>query len=152
MFFGCFIFYCHYYIKYFVMSANQIVISTSIINYLIIDLALNQKKNHTDDTLVQVFLLYWVRNLQKLTNLRKWGALLRIWRPSKTEECDMCPLNLWHLAWNTPGSPQTARRDIWRLAIETLSILSLHIFLNRIRSQIESPIENRKSRMDRTEN
>ena len=91
-----------------------------------------------------MFLLYWVPNLQKLSTLHRWGALLRIWRPSKTEECDMCSLNLWHLEWNTPGSPQTACRDIWRLAIETLSILSLHIFLNRIRSQIESRIENRK--------
>ena len=40
--------------------------------------------------------------------------------------------------------PETARRDIWQLAIETLSILSLDLFLNRIRNQIESRIEDRK--------
>ena len=34
--------------------------------------------------------------------------------------------------------------DIWQLAIETLSILSLHIFLSQIRNQIENEIENRK--------
>ena len=34
--------------------------------------------------------------------------------------------------------------DIWRLAIETLSILSLHIFLSRIQNQIEIEMENRK--------
>ena len=56
----------------------------------------------------------------------------------------MCPWNLWHLEWNTPGSPRRARMDIWRLAIETLSILSLHIFLSRIQNQIEIEIENQK--------
>ena len=40
--------------------------------------------------------------------------------------------------------PRTVRRDIWRLAIETSSIPSLHIFRSRIRNEIESRIENRK--------
>ena len=40
--------------------------------------------------------------------------------------------------------PQTVRRDIWRLAMETLSIPSLHIFWSRIRNQIKSRIEHRK--------
>ena len=40
--------------------------------------------------------------------------------------------------------PRTVRRDIWRLAMETLSIPSLHIFWSRIRNQIKSRIENRK--------
>ena len=38
--------------------------------------------------------------------------------------------------------PRTVRRDIWRLAMETLSIPSLHIFWSRIRNQIKSRIEN----------
>ena len=42
--------------------------------------------------------------------------------------------------------PRTVRRDIWRLAIETSSIPSLHIFRSRIRNQIESLIESRKKR------
>ena len=40
--------------------------------------------------------------------------------------------------------PRTVRRDIWRLAMETLSIPSLHSFWSRIRNQIKSRIENRK--------
>ena len=40
--------------------------------------------------------------------------------------------------------PRTVRRDIWRLAMETLSIPSLHGFWSRIRNQIKSRIENRK--------
>ena len=40
--------------------------------------------------------------------------------------------------------PRTVRRDIWRLAIETSSIPSLHIFRSRIRNQIASRIESRK--------
>ena len=40
--------------------------------------------------------------------------------------------------------PRTVRRDIWRLAIETSSIPSLHIFRSRIRNHIASRIENRK--------
>ena len=40
--------------------------------------------------------------------------------------------------------PRTVRRDIWRLAMETLSIPSLHIFWSRIWNQIKSWIENRK--------
>ena len=40
--------------------------------------------------------------------------------------------------------PRTVRRDNWRLAMETLSIPSLHIFWRRIRKQIKSRIENRK--------
>ena len=39
--------------------------------------------------------------------------------------------------------PQTVRRD-WRLAIETLSIPSFHIFQSWIRNQIECWIEDRK--------
>ena len=39
---------------------------------------------------------------------------------------------------------QTVCRDIWRPAIETSSIPSLHIIRSRIRNQIESRIENRK--------
>ena len=42
--------------------------------------------------------------------------------------------------------PQTVRRDIWRLAIRTSSIPSLHIFRNWNRNEIESRIENRKKR------
>ena len=42
--------------------------------------------------------------------------------------------------------PRTVRRDIWRLAIETSSIPSLHIFRSRIRNEIESRIEDRKKR------
>ena len=42
--------------------------------------------------------------------------------------------------------PRTVRRDIWRLAIRTSSIPSLHIFQSRIRNEIESRIENRKKR------
>ena len=41
--------------------------------------------------------------------------------------------------------PRTVRRDIRRLAIETSSIPSLHIFRSRIRNQIASRIESRKS-------
>ena len=53
----------------------------------------------------------------------------------------------------TDQGPRTVRRDIWRLAIETKSIPSLHIFQSRIRKQIASRIENRKkSGMDRIEN
>ena len=40
--------------------------------------------------------------------------------------------------------PRTVRRDIWRLAMETLSIPGLRIFWSRIRNQIKSRIENRK--------
>ena len=40
--------------------------------------------------------------------------------------------------------PRTVRRNIWQLAMETLSIPSLHIFWSRIRNQIKSRIENRK--------
>ena len=40
--------------------------------------------------------------------------------------------------------PRTIRRDIRRLAIETSSIPSLHIFRSRIRNHIASRIENRK--------
>ena len=40
--------------------------------------------------------------------------------------------------------PRTVRKDIWRLAMETLSIPSLHIFWSRIRNQIKSRIENRR--------
>ena len=40
--------------------------------------------------------------------------------------------------------PRTVRRDIWRLAIKTSSIPSLHIFRSRIRNEIESRIESRK--------
>ena len=40
--------------------------------------------------------------------------------------------------------PRTVRRDIWRLAMETLSIPSLRILWSRIRNQIKSRIENRK--------
>ena len=40
--------------------------------------------------------------------------------------------------------PRTVRRDIWRLAIKTSSIPSLHIFFRRIRNEIESRIESRK--------
>ena len=39
---------------------------------------------------------------------------------------------------------QTVCRDIWRPAIETSSIPSLHIIRSWIRNQIESRIENRK--------
>ena len=42
--------------------------------------------------------------------------------------------------------PRTVRRDIWRLAIRTSTIPSLHIFRSRIRNEIESRIENRKKR------
>ena len=42
--------------------------------------------------------------------------------------------------------PRTVRRDIWRLAIKTSSIPSLHIFRSRIRNEIESRIEDRKKR------
>ena len=42
--------------------------------------------------------------------------------------------------------PRTVRRDIWRPAIETWSIPSLHFFRSRIRNQIASRIENRKKR------
>ena len=42
--------------------------------------------------------------------------------------------------------PRTIRRDIWRLAIKTSSIPSLHIFRSRIRYEIASRIENRKKR------
>ena len=41
--------------------------------------------------------------------------------------------------------PRTARRDIWRLAIEISSIPSLHIFRSGIRNQIVSRIESRKN-------
>ena len=40
--------------------------------------------------------------------------------------------------------PRTVRRDIWRLAMETLSIPSLQVFWSRIRNQIKRRIENRK--------
>ena len=41
--------------------------------------------------------------------------------------------------------PQTVRRDIWRLAIETSSIPSLQSFRSRIRrNQVASRVENRK--------
>ena len=53
-----------------------------------------------------------------------------------------------HKPWLTPRMkhtrvPQTVRRD-WRLAIETLSIPSFHIFRSWIRNQIECWIEDRK--------
>ena len=41
--------------------------------------------------------------------------------------------------------PGTVCRDIWRLAMETLSIPSLYSFWSRIRNQIKSRIENRKN-------
>ena len=47
--------------------------------------------------------------------------------------------------------PRTVRRDIWRLAMETLSITSLRIFWSRIRNKIKSRIENRKKTNDRTD-
>ena len=40
--------------------------------------------------------------------------------------------------------PGTLRGDTWRLAIETSSIPSLHIFRSRIQNQIVSRIESRK--------
>ena len=43
--------------------------------------------------------------------------------------------------------PRTVRRDIWRLAMETLSIPSLHIFEaeSGVRSKIESRAERRRT-------
>ena len=54
-----------------------------------------------------------------------------------------------HKLWLTPRMkhtrvPRTVRRDIWRLAIETSSIPSFHIFRRWIRNQIECRIKNRK--------
>ena len=54
-----------------------------------------------------------------------------------------------HKPWLTPRMkhtrvPRTVRRDIWRLAIETSSIPSFHIFRSWIRNQIERRIEDRK--------
>ena len=40
--------------------------------------------------------------------------------------------------------PRTVHRNIWRLAIETSSIPSFHIFRSWIRNQIECRIEDRK--------
>ena len=53
-----------------------------------------------------------------------------------------------HKLWLTPRMqhtrvPQTVRRD-WRLAIETSSIPSFHIFRSWTRNQIECRIEDRK--------
>ena len=89
-----------------------------------------------------MFLLNWVGSLQKLSSLYRWGALHRIWVQAwpRSVTCVHKPL--------TPRMkhtriPRTVRRDIWRLAMESLSI-GLHIFWRRIRNQIKIRIENRK--------
>ena len=56
----------------------------------------------------------------------------------------MCPKTLTPRMKHT-RVPRTVRRDIWRLAIETSSIPSLHILRSRIQNQIASRIESRKS-------
>ena len=56
----------------------------------------------------------------------------------------MCPQTLTP-RMKHPRVPKTVRRDIWRLAIETSSIPSLHNFRSRIlRNQVASRVENRK--------
>ena len=73
-------------------------------------------------------------------------APTRIWSPGSLDR------GVSHVSINlrlTPRMkhtrvPRTIRRDIRRLAIETSSILSLHIFRRRIRNHIASRIENRK--------
>ena len=57
----------------------------------------------------------------------------------------MCPYTLTPRMKHT-RVPRTVRWDIWRPAIETWSIPSLHFFRSRIRNQIASRIENRKKR------
>ena len=56
----------------------------------------------------------------------------------------MCPYTLTPRMKHT-RVPRTVRRDIWRLAIETSSIPSLHFFEaeSGIRSQVESKAEKR---------
>ena len=56
----------------------------------------------------------------------------------------MCPETLTPRMKHT-RVPRTVRRDIWRLAIETSSIPSLHSFRSRIlRNQVANRVENRK--------
>ena len=73
-------------------------------------------------------------------------APTRIWSPGPLDR------GVWHVSIKlslTPRMkhtrvPRTIRRDIRRLAIETSSMPSLHIFRSRIRNHIAGRIENRK--------
>ena len=73
-------------------------------------------------------------------------APTRILRPGSLDR------GVWHVSINlvtsneTPQGPPDGTQGYWRLAIETWSIPSLHIFRSRIRNQITSRIENRKKR------
>ena len=90
-----------------------------------------------------MFLLNWGSSLQKFSRLYRWGALLRIWVQARPRSVTCVHKTLTPRMKHT-RIPRTLRRDIWRLAMESLSIPSLHIFWSRIRNQIKSRIENRK--------
>ena len=92
--------------------------------------------------LVKVCLLHPVPDYK--SNLYIWGALLQefgVWVRPRSVTCIHISLTL---RMRHSKVPQTVRRDIWRPAIETPSIPSLHIIRSRIRNQIQSRIENRK--------
>ena len=82
--------------------------------------------------------------LNKTTGKALQGALLQefgVWVRPRSVTC--INISLTPRMRHTRVS-QTVCRDIWRPAIETSSIPSLHIIRSRIRNQIESRIENRK--------
>ena len=113
-----------------------------------IDLALTLKeKNYTDNTLGKVFLLNSVRRLQKLSDLYRWGALLKEFRVRGKPRSATPRMKHTRV-------PRTVRRDIWRLAIETSSIPSLYIFEaeSEIRSKVESKTVNKPNEPSRKSN
>ena len=101
-----------------------------------------------------MFLLNSVRRLQKLSDLYRRGALLQEFRlrgKPRSVTCVHKTLTPW---MKHTRVPRTVRRDILRLAIETSSIPSLHIFEaeSEIRSKVESKTVNKPNGPNRTSN
>ena len=130
------------------MISLQIKSSLVPISNHLIDLALTLKeKNYTDNTLGKVFLLNSVRRLQKLSDLYRWGALLKEFRVRGKPRSATPRMKHTRVPW-------TVRRDIWWLAIETSSIPSLYIFEaeSEIRSKVESKTVNKPNEPSRKSN
>ena len=138
-----FYFFCRYYNKYFVISLQIKSSLVLIINYSK-DLALKWKKRpHRQHIRLSVFLFNWVGCLQKLVVYTEGVRFLEFDVRARPRSVTCVHKTLTPRMKHT-RVPRTVRRDIWRLAMETLSIPSLHIIWSRIRNQIESRVENRK--------
>ena len=91
-----------------------------------------------------MLLLNWVCCLQKLSSLYIDGVRFLEFDVRARPRSVTCVHKTLTPRMKHTRVPRTVRRDIWRLAMETLSIPSLHSFWSRIRNQIKSRIENRK--------